>query len=214
MADTGFVFPGTAAGNRASAGNADWTNPDEIKASDATDTFVAIGGDWTSNGLAASNFDFSSIPVDSAIDGIEIQVGSYEKTGGTVTFIECSLILADDSDGSVSKHADLAVPITSLQTDEAGGAADLWDETISRANVQDADWGFFVRGGGTSFDFLRIDFLQMKVYYTEPGPEPTIGSLTITGLLPLIPPSITSVNADVAWADGDTDLEIVGTNLI
>ena len=44
-----------------------------------------------------------------------------------------------------------------------------------------------------------------------------VGSLSLSGQTPVVcinNPEITSVNADAAWTDGDTDLEIVGINLI
>jgi len=166
MADTGWKFPGTAVGNRPVAGAGEnWASPDNIKADDGSDASVMGFEPWRSYGLAATNFDFSGIPGGSTIDGIEVRVGDYSDDGGTVWGV-CKLILADDSDGSVSKHADLATP-GSLQTDEAGGSVDLWSETIGLSDVQDSDWGFFVTGEGNLFETLSVDFMQMKVYYTE-----------------------------------------------
>jgi len=216
MADTGWKFPGTAVGNRAVSGStSDWSNPDNIKADDASVAGITVLGGQLSRGLAATNFDFSSIPVGATIDGIEIQLGDYEKISGIeLSTTNLRLILADGSDGTENKFLDVA-SWGSIQTDEAGGAADLWTETITRADVQDVDWGWFISVDAAFVQGIgEVDFMQMKVYYTLGGPTPGLGSLTITGLLPLIPPSITSVNAGAAWADGDTNLEIVGSSLI
>lgn len=174
MPDTGWKFPGTAVHNRDISGAThNWASEDNIKADDGFDAVASGGiGGGLSRGLAASNFDFISVPPGATIDGIEIRVGDYGLTSGTYTWTTVRLILADNSDGSVSKHADLVVPDTN-DTDEAGGAADLWSETINRSDVQDVDWGFFVGSNGATFSIMHLDFMQMKVYYTEAeGPPP------------------------------------------
>ena len=193
MADTGFVFPGTGVGNRTiTGGDVNWTNP-AITGDDGDNAFWNTSSQpEQSNGLAGSNFDFSSIPAGSTIDGIEVQVGDYES-GGANTWEVLRLILADTTDGSVSKHADLLAITGSLQTDEAGGASDLWSETIGRTDVQDSDWGFFVGQEATEdFQSSSIDFFKMKVYYT-------------------LKPIITDVNTTESWNDGDTGLVITGS---
>ena len=120
MADTGFLFPGTAVGNRAiTGGDRNWINTDNIKADDTSDaTWFSISANEQSNGLAASNFDFSGIPAGSTIDGIEVRVGDYSGSSNSVfTWDVLRLILADDSDGSVNRNTDLTAPTTSDQTD-------------------------------------------------------------------------------------------------
>ncbi len=201
MADTGFLFPGTAVGNRTISGSDDdWSDPDNIKADDAAIAQVVIGAAGeTSSGLSASNFDFSGIPAGSTIDGIEVQVGDYlvDTVAGIPAWDVVKLVLADDSDGSENKLGELATWSTSPKTDQAGGASDKWGETIDLSDVQDVDWGFFVgvRGliSATTFD---IDFMQMKVYYTDATPN------------------ITDVDGDETWDDGDTGLVITGTNFV
>ncbi len=130
MPDTGWKFPGTAVGNRTITGSdADWNNINNIKADDNSDadTLISGAGDTTS-GLAASNFDFSSIPVGATIDGIEVRVGKYvaPNVSATPHINVCRLILADNSDGTENKEADIADPTTTDQTDEAGGSTDVW----------------------------------------------------------------------------------------
>ncbi len=199
MADTGFLFPGTAAGDRTiTGGDLNWSSPDNIKADDGFNSPCFVGSaSPNSNGLAASNFDFSG--VSGTIDGIEVQIGDYVVTAGDdVDWVVGKLILADDSDGGTSKHTDLADWTNSNQTDQMGGASDLWDETINLSDVQDVDWGFFVGIDWISGTSVQpdIDFLQMKVYYT-----------------PVIP-IITDVDTDETWTDGDTGLVITGTNFV
>ena len=198
MADTGFVFPGTAIGDRAitSAVNA-WGVPDRIKldnASYADNTSTGI--DELSYGLAASNFDFTSIPSGATIYGIEVKVGDYKLVSSSHDFdwTTVKLILADDSDGSVNRFADFTDWTDTDQTDGSGNSSDLWSETITRTDVTDADWGFFIGIknvlAGTSS--ANVDFMQMKVYYSTS-------------------PVITDVNTTESWTDGDTGLVITGT---
>ena len=203
MADTGFLFPGTAVGDRSiGGGSVNWTDPDNIKADDGsnanTNTAVAFSN---SHGLAATNFDFSGIPVGSTIDGIEAQCGDFkvDTTAATPRWGTTKLVLADDSDGSQAKHTAWTSInwTTSDVTDQVGGASDLWEETIGLSDVQDVDWGFFIGiavtgDTNTTFD---IDFMQMKVYYT-------------TG------PVITDVDGDETWDDGTAGLVITGTNFV
>lgn len=171
MADTGFVFPGTAVGNRTiTGGDKDWSTPSGITADDISDAFW---GTFTpteqSNGLAGSNFDFSSIPSGATIDGIEIRVGDYSESAlGGQEWAVLRLILADDTDGSDNRFDELtAIPADPTETtDEVGGASDLWSETITDTDVKDVDWGFFVGTESSGITNCFVDFFQMKVYYT------------------------------------------------
>ncbi len=179
MADTGWVFPGTAVADRPISGSSwDWINQDNIKADDGNNAEDSGSPTGDSSGLAASNFDFSSIPAGSIIDGIEVQVGDYRKQGGTWGWAVVRLILADDSDGTENKNADLAAPTESDQTDQVGGASELWSETIGLSDVQDVDWGFFIgadRISGPGVESFFVDFMQMKVYYHLADTYPLTG---------------------------------------
>ena len=219
MADTGYKFPGTAVGDRAitSAVNT-WGSPNNIKLDDAAEaTNQSSNVDEISFGLAASNFDFTSIPIGATIDGIEVRVGDYFLAVSTQDhdWTTVRLILADNTDGSVNRFADFTDWTDTAQTDGSGNSSDLWSETINDTDVKDVDWGFFI--GITSqvsvVSRAEIDFMQMKVYYST-NPSPGLVALTITGSAPLIPPSIKSVNSDAAWTDGDTNINIDGQFLI
>jgi hypothetical protein len=176
MSDTGFVFPGTASGFRG-LGSAFWSNPDNIKTDIDTAASASIIGVFEETfGLAATNFDFSGIPVGSTIDGIEVEVGEYSSNEASAFWFELRLILADDSDGSENKSGDLtSLGSASDVTSTAGGATDKWGESISLADVQNSDWGCVVSaesGAGGDVD-VDVEWLRMKVYFTEPAGEPT-----------------------------------------
>ena len=55
-------------------------------------------------------------------------------------------------------------------TDDIGGATDLWSELLSQTDVTDVDFGFFVSMllGGTVTTEFQVDFMQMKVHYSPP----------------------------------------------
>jgi len=77
--------------------------------------------------------------------------------------------LADDSDGSEDKSAEL--PIWSFTKNfDAGGAYDLWGGTLSIADVEDVDFGFFVGLGGDAggTNTAIVDSMQMRIHYTMP----------------------------------------------
>ena len=196
MADTGWQNGGTSDGSRGS-GTYGWTPPDNVLTDGSGVASVTIiTALASSRGLAVSNFSLAGdIPAGSTIDGIEIQVDDYRFSSGTTFWNDLRLILADDSDGTQTRHSDINDLSTSNQTDIAGAPTQLWGETIERSDVIDVDWGTYVRiwddGGGSSV--TNIDWIAMKVYYSETTP------------------TITDVNGTESWTDGDTGLVITGT---
>ncbi len=177
-ADTGWKFPGTMVGNRTLSGSdADWSNADNCKLDNGSQATAVLTGSQTTSGLAATNFDFSSIPAGSIITGVEIRLGDYDvqpSNSGGPSIANCRLILADDSDGSINRGGggtgEILAPFTGLRTDEAPDAgANLWSESLTRVDVQDPDFGFFVgaRLLSTTTTF-GVDFMQMRVFYTPP----------------------------------------------
>jgi len=196
MADTGWKFPGAAAGNR--SGGDSWANPSNITADDTSFATVTLDNAFESSaGLAATDYDFSSIPDGATIDGIEVRIGDYsvDVTGGAPTWLNCRVIDELDADGG----ANSPTPgwSASEQTALAGGASSLWELTPSKTDVNDIDWGFFFQAWQT-FGVTTVystDFMQMKIYYS-------------------IGPQITDVDTDETWDDGDTGLVITGTGFV
>jgi len=187
MSDTGWKFPGTMVGNRTiPSSDADWSNPDNAKVDDTSIAVVELTTDDDSSGLAASNFDFSSIPSTATIEGIEIRVGDYRTnfTNANSIWSICKLILADNSDGTENKSSDLPQPnASSLQTEEAGGALDVWGEVLTLADVQDIDFGFFIgaKQDGVGTIGFWIDFLQMRVFYNAGLPTTIVSDVGLAG---------------------------------
>jgi len=175
MADTGWKFPGTVIGDRPVFDpEMDWINPDNAKADDGSDaTATAPEATSTVNGLAATNFDFSSIPINSTINGIEVEIGDYFADVLPVTIGRVKLILADGTDGTADKGIDIAAFTTSLQTDQAGGSNDLWGDLHTVADVQDIDFGFWFNCTvHTSGAVASVDFVRMRIFFTPLPPTP------------------------------------------
>lgn len=192
MADTGWQFPGTTSGSRGT-GTFAWVSHADITADDGNSASCSvITGPNSSQGLAGASFGFSGdIPAGATIDGIEVQVGDWAMSpADNITWTDVQLILADDSDGTEDKSSDFSAWNTTVQTEAAGGASDLWSETVDRADVIDVDWGFFIRVDGATNDVAVVDYFRMKIYYSEM--------------------TITDVDGDETWTDGDTGLVITG----
>jgi hypothetical protein len=169
--DTGWVFPGTVVGDRTVvAGNTNWTNPSNATADDGNNATVALTLGGITRGLAATNFDFSSIPAGAVIEGIEVRVGDYSLDVGSVVTRHVILIDRNDNDEALDRFAELPNPTTTPATNDVGGVGDLWGGwKISRDYLQDADFGFFIAFTRISeTPTISVDFLQMKIHYSPP----------------------------------------------
>ncbi len=174
MADTGWKFPGTMVNNRVISGSDfNWINENNAKADDGSSAASTSGAapGQQSSGLAASNFDFSVIPAGATIEGIEIRIGDYAldvNVQDESFWSALRLIHADDTDGSQERSGALLKPTLSLQSDNIGGASDLWTEIWTAVDVTDVDFGFFIgwlTGASGEAHTLSVDFMQMRVFY-------------------------------------------------
>lgn len=180
MADTGWKFPGTVIGTRPSGGNETaWVNHNNIKVDDTNDaTWSSPDADATyrSFGLAATNFDFSSIPAGAHIDGIEVEIGDYHETGNAIAWSGAGnhLLMPGDVDGASPADATLPSPAGTPQTEIAGAPDDPWDldPIVTLADVQDSDFGYvlvaFTNPLGAST--VSVNYIKMKIYYHEGFP--------------------------------------------
>lgn len=171
---TDWKFPGTMVGNRitAAGGNDfDWINENNCKADDGSSaSSTTTGADTDATGLAATNFDFSEIPSDALIIGIEVRIGDYAldvnvEDDSLLDYVR--LILQNDADGNQVK-TNTSKPTTSLQTHDHGGAGDNWTQNPTPADVQDADWGFLIsweNQASAEIHTLSVDFMQMRIHY-------------------------------------------------
>lgn len=174
-ADSGFRDP-TAAANDDTVGTGAWVNEGNVFASDDSKaTRGGFAGSYISNYLKATAFGFA-IPGGATIDGIEVQI---EKLGGTVTDEYVQIVKADATIGTTNK----ADTTTSWPDADAyvtyGGAADLWDETWTSTDINDADFGVVIAADVVHPASIAVDHIQVKVYYTEASDPDVPGSAAI-----------------------------------
>ncbi len=211
-ANSGWQFPATMVNNRTIAGSdADWSNADNCKADDASNATASLLSAEITSGLAASNFDFSSVPVGADIVGIEVRVGDRRLSSGAGRYEFLNLILADDSDGSENKGANQSWSGTAA-TDDRGGEFDLWGETFTDTDVKDVDFGFYISTeavfGSAGFE---VDFLQMRVHWVAEAGETASGTPSLTAVTAAGTAEITrNANGTPAL----TPIEAAGTALI
>ena len=122
--DEGNIFGDD--GSNASITNASFDSPDQ--------SYIMYG----------VTFDFSGLPADITIDGVTVKLNAYYADGG----VSIDYLYLLDADGAVQGNnaADPAIPLDTGVNDiiTEGGAADLWGATLTRAIVNDADWGVAV----------------------------------------------------------------------
>lgn len=163
MPSTGDVFPGTGE-SVDRAGLTAWTTPENIVSDNATDaTCNGTGSDY----LVARNFDFSAIPVGAAIVGITVKVEASEHSGGVESL---SGQLQDDVAALVGSSQAQTVSGTAKAVYTYGGTTDTWGASLTRAIVQDADFG--VRLWFTTAHDVRVDYVTMAVEYVLGGLPP------------------------------------------
>lgn len=228
MSVTDWEFPGATAGNRPIGDNA-WADSSNVTADDgsnATNTQTSTVSQ--TQGLAATDFDFSEIPDDATIDGIEIRFEiSADIDSSDPNVPELRLIGSDDVDGALNRFSDIGAVTTSPTVETGGGATELWGETrLSPADIKDVDFGFLFHCGIDGFPAteFRVDFMQMRVFWSvHKKARVAIGSgLTTSARLPIFRSSagafyhvrrVSSTSIDVAktidphtvaWADQDT----------
>ena len=172
MADTGWLSAGTYSATF-DAGNSptvDVTNPGNAGTDNGLNaTWPFTGASQVGYGLRASNFDFSGIPANAIIDGIEVRLGDYKSSLGSTgcAWDEVRLIGTAGTMIGVDKSAGLP-SINFIETAIAGAPDDLWGAwPILRSDLDDIDFGCVVScvSGASNPGDVDIDFLQIKVYY-------------------------------------------------
>lgn len=171
MASQGPLSCGTTASSSPAIGyGVGLTSPDNMKVSD--NTYASY--DILTNNLTyqATNFGFS-IPTGSTIDGILFEIERKSLYGDSITDSVVKVIKANGTLGSTSKHTGTSWA-SSDQYDSFGGAADLWSETWTAEDINDADFGIAFASFGYESS-PRIDHIRCTVYYTAGGGSANTG---------------------------------------
>jgi len=164
--DSGALSPQTMADDNAT-GTVAWSSPDNAKASDdvyATSTFnTAI-----SHYLKATNFGFSILS-GATIDGILVEIEKKASVAGRVSDTTVKIVKADATFGTENKA--LGGTWTTSDTYYSyGSSTDLWDETWTPVDINDADFGVGISGSITGgITAISVDHIRITVYYTEAG---------------------------------------------
>lgn len=167
--DTGWVTCGTGSSDD-SYGDDAWDLPERIA---VDNNLASVGRGPTSEYLKGTNFGFS-IPDGSLILGIEVRfrlwtaLSSLTSTVDRVRLVDATGAIGteDRSDGFVFDSPPYTFSYTFR---EYGASDDLWDMTLTAADVNNANFGFVL--ALTNFngsEFVEVNLFQMRVHYAPP----------------------------------------------
>jgi hypothetical protein len=138
------------------------------------DVYTTSSPSNVSHYLKATNFGFS-IPVGATINGILVEVERRNHTGtGIIKDSAAKIVKADGSIGSTNK-ADTINEWPSDDTYKSYGANnDLWDESWTPTDINNANFGFVLSSNNTAFAQGDIDHIRITVYFETPSGSDTI----------------------------------------
>jgi len=190
-------------------GGVAWTNPGNVSADDNSYTTASIGNTGTSQALYATDFNFSTIPDDATIAGIEVAIGRYSSTtnpnlikDNTVQLLKSGSAIGDNKAVTGTNW-----PNESEGEGEAtyGGPGELWGTTWSPAEIKASNFGLelIVDNSGFNSHIAYVDYIRITVYLAgPPAGEPTTQASGVSFS------SVGSTQMTVNWTSGD------GTNRI
>jgi hypothetical protein len=157
--------------------NMDWTNPGNIVgAGNATATNIGAGSD--TDYLRGTNYDFSAIPANAEIKGIQVRInrmGSSTTLGGVS---DIALFLVKDVSGlpviqdTGDNKAKTTTWPTTLTIDTYGSATDLWNLSWTVNDIKNANFGVALaahNNSGLATRTANVDYMQITVYYSVNG---------------------------------------------
>jgi hypothetical protein len=164
MVSSGPNSPGTMADD-ATVGDTAWSNPDRAKVSDNSRAIVSIF--VHSHYLKATNFGFL-VPSGAVINGVLVEIERLAgSTSHEVHDENVKLVKADGSIGSTNKADTATVWSASESYYSYGSSSDLWGETLTPSDVNDADFGVVLSVlGKDSYSVGAVDHIRITVYYT------------------------------------------------
>src|SRR4030066_2350215 len=170
MADTGIKAPtaaesvGEAPWNDANCG---WVNPANIYgAGEAEVTHSSFDSPDQTYVLKAYGFDFSAIPDNATIDGVQVVINARYAVAA-VSLDLCHLLNESRAKVGTNKYLTPQALTTSAANSPVGGAADKWGNSLTPACVKDPNFGVAIGAlaGGANSDVF-IDSVTMQVWYT------------------------------------------------
>lgn len=167
MPSQGPLSPGTATGG-GGTGDVVWTSAGNILTSNNIRATAALMPAQTTFELSGTDFGFA-IPSGATIDGIVVD---WERSQANLAddIVDSAVRIVK---GGVTGATDRSNLDTWTDTDtyqSYGGAADLWGETWTPADINATNFGAVIKAqaplvGGTA----QIDHVRITVHYTEAG---------------------------------------------
>lgn len=171
MASAGPNAPGTMADDSA-VGTLTWSNPDNAKTSNDLYAIATNSSTAYTHYLKATNFGFA-IPAGSTINGITVSIERWGRLNTPYYYVEDSVIKLVKA-GSISGD-NKSLSAKWSQTDTVatyGGVSDLWGNTLSAEDINNAAFGVVFQARIlSSKDTVqaKVDFISITVTYTEGG---------------------------------------------
>jgi hypothetical protein len=177
---SGPLSPGTTTDN-STVGTLTWSNPNNSKVSDNVYATAQAPSSTYANThyIKATNYGFS-VPSGAVIDGIIVGVERKRNSFTLAQDFSVVIVKADGSFGSQNK-ADTSTewPTTDTYVNY-GSSSDLWGETWTPADINDADFGvgFSAHVKQNPDDgTVNVDHIRITVHYTDPGGASAVVSL-------------------------------------
>jgi hypothetical protein len=157
LTSTGNTLPATGE-NNTGIGVTGWTSPGNVVSDNTTDATCNAAA--SSQYLVARNYSFS-LPASAQIKGITVRIEASEHTANTENL---NAQLQNASGVLFGSSKSVTISGTGKAVYTYGGAADLWGATITKAIIEDVDFG--VRFWFTTAHDIRVDFVTIAVEYS------------------------------------------------
>lgn len=166
MATQGPYSPGTVAQQDFATGYPDWSNVDNVKASDNTYATVSIGTIRQSDYMLCTNFGFT-IPTGSLINGILVEIEAKTSDLWGIYLQYCGLRYNGSALGSYKSQLSPYVDLTDAYI-VGGSVTDKWSATLTDTIINDSTFGVrFIAYSTSGITTVSVDHVRITVDYTE-----------------------------------------------
>lgn len=174
MPDTGYIICATTANG--DNGGTEWSFISDATLDNDEEASVFLKADSLSDYLIATNFDFSSIPQNAKIDGVQALVRKYSTSGNDIEdeyvyLVKNGSIISDCENKSVhDPDWNDGTPDNHIY----GGAADTWGCSLTAADVKDSSFGLQIMAHNVNQgdqQYAKICFIKLRVYWSYTGIE-------------------------------------------
>lgn len=175
MAVTSWQFVKSTTGASVSGiGTVAWSGPTNIEADDATRAIAtSLGAGAKSYWLRGYfNFTTSDVPSGATIDGVEVEVDTYNATSYLCRFYAARIVIG----GTINGTDVSGMPSTTWGNSPIGegkltlgGASNLWNATPTDSDVRGSTFGVAISVENYEASKTRapgVDYIRMRIYYT------------------------------------------------